>query len=143
MLPEAFNLSMLLVRTDYTNDEAWTTVSAAATALYEEKGYPRMGASLHRVESPELADLTPDDLVRLERAGYLSALAVADARSMRDLTVLFVDLNEYNEQVGRNFRAIPEAVEPIVANLSIANMDFFEFADNVDADGIFRGFREE
>jgi len=25
-------------------------------------------------------------------------------------------------------------------NLSIANMDFSEFADNVDKDGIFRGF---
>jgi hypothetical protein len=26
------------------------------------------------------------------------------------------------------------------ANLSLANMDFFEFADAVDPDGIFRGF---
>ena len=25
-------------------------------------------------------------------------------------------------------------------NLSISNMDFYEFADNADADGIFRGF---
>lgn len=143
ILPEKPDLSMLLVRTDYSDDAAWTAVLTAATALYKEDGFPRMGASLHPVESPELADLTPDDLVRLERAGYLSALAVADARSIRDLTVLFVDLNEYHEQVGRTFRAIPEEVEPIVANLSIANMDFFEFADNVDADGIFRGFRDQ
>jgi hypothetical protein len=25
-------------------------------------------------------------------------------------------------------------------NLSLANMDFHEFADNVGADGVFRGF---
>jgi len=25
-------------------------------------------------------------------------------------------------------------------NLSLANMDFEEFADSVDADGVFRGF---
>jgi hypothetical protein len=26
-------------------------------------------------------------------------------------------------------------------NLSLANMDFHEFADNADPDGVFRGFR--
>jgi hypothetical protein len=26
-------------------------------------------------------------------------------------------------------------------NLSLFNMDFFEFADAVEADGVFRGFR--
>jgi hypothetical protein len=53
---------------------------------------------------------------------------------------LFVDLNEFNQQVGRTFRSVPQEVEPIVANLSISNMDFFEFADRADADGVFRGF---
>ena len=41
---------------------------------------------------------------------------------------------------GRAFRAIPSEVEPIVANLAIANMDFSEFADYADEDGVFRGF---
>jgi hypothetical protein len=26
-------------------------------------------------------------------------------------------------------------------NLSVANMDFHEFADNVEDDGVFRGFK--
>jgi hypothetical protein len=65
---------------------------------------------------------------------------VADAQTMRDQTVLFVDFNELNERVGRTFRSIPSEVEPIVANLSLANMGFAEFADNTDPDGIFRGF---
>jgi hypothetical protein len=59
---------------------------------------------------------------------------------MLDQTVLFVDLNELSGQVGRAFRSIPSEVEAIVANLSLANMDFAEFADKVDPDGIFRGF---
>ena len=58
---------------------------------------------------------------------------------MRDQTVLFVDFNVLNEQVGRTFRSIPSKVLPIAANLSLANMDFARFADNTDADGIFRG----
>jgi hypothetical protein len=45
--------------------------------------------------------------------------------------------NELNEQVGRMFRSIPSEVEPIVVNLSLANMDFAEFADNTDPDGSF------
>jgi hypothetical protein len=42
--------------------------------------------------------------------------------------------------LGRTFRSIPSEVEPIVANLSLANMNFAEFADNADREGIFRGF---
>jgi hypothetical protein len=40
----------------------------------------------------------------------------------------------------RIFRAIPSTVQSIENNLSIANMDFEEFAESVDADGVFRGF---
>jgi hypothetical protein len=82
----------------------------------------------------------PEDLPRLPREDYLGELAVADARTMRDQTVMFVDLNELNQQVGRTFRSVPQEVEPIVANLWISNMDFFEFADRADPDGVFRGF---
>jgi hypothetical protein len=41
---------------------------------------------------------------------------------------------------GRTFRAIPSQIQGIENNLSIANMDFYEFADWVDEDGVFRGF---
>ncbi|MEY4566011.1 MAG: hypothetical protein RLY14_981 [Planctomycetota bacterium] len=40
----------------------------------------------------------------------------------------------------RSFRAIPSTVQSIENNLSIANMDFEDFAQSVDPDGIFRGF---
>jgi hypothetical protein len=39
------------------------------------------------------------------------------------------------------FRALPAEIQSIENNLSIANMDYQEFAQNVDSDGIFRGFR--
>ena len=59
---------------------------------------------------------------------------------MRDQTLLFVDFSEQTEQVDRTFRSIPSEVEPIVANLSLANMDFAEFAHSTDPDWVFRGF---
>jgi hypothetical protein len=45
-------------------------------------------------------------------------------------------------EYGREFRAIPTAVQSIENNLSIANMDFEDFAEAVDEDGVFRGFQE-
>ncbi len=51
--------------------------------------------------------------------------------------ILVVDL--YTEP-GRTFRVIPAEMWAVENNLSIVNMDFFEFADYVDQDGIYRGF---
>ena len=140
ILPAAPDLGLLLVRTDYLDDRAWNAALSAATAVYETDGFDRMGAVLRPVESPALANLTPEELVALEREGYLGQIAVADAQTMQDQTVLFVDFNALHGQAGRTFRSIASEVEPIVANLSIANMDFAEFAENTDSDGIFCGF---
>jgi hypothetical protein len=41
---------------------------------------------------------------------------------------------------GREFRTIPSKIQGIENNLSIANMDFEEFANTVDERGVFRGF---
>lgn len=141
LLPEPAGMSTLFVRTDYSDDSAWQAVVEAATAVYDSGEDWSVGAAMQVVEAPELDGLSPADLVLLPRAGYLSVLAVADTRTMRDQTVVFVDLNEYNEQVGRTFRALPREVEAITANLALANMDFFEFADAADPDGVFRGFQ--
>ena len=51
--------------------------------------------------------------------------------------VLVVDL--YSDP-GRTFRVIPSQMWGVENNLSLANMDFEEFADAVDKDGVFRGF---
>ena len=40
----------------------------------------------------------------------------------------------------KTFRAIPSTIQSIENNLSIANMDFEDFATSVDDDGVFRGF---
>jgi hypothetical protein len=140
ILPAPPDLGLLLVRTDYLDDRAWHAAVSAATAVYEMDDFERTGALLQPVESPALANLTPEELATLARVGYLSQIAVADAQTMRDQTVLFVDFSELHGQAGRTFRSIPSEVEPIVANLSLANMDFAEFADSTNPDGIFRGF---
>ena len=134
------DLGLLFVRTDYSDNLAWQAALSAATAVYDMDDFERMGALLRPVESPALSNLEPEELIALAREGYLSQIAVADPQTMQDQTVLLVDFNELNGQVGRTFRSIPPEVEPIVANLSLANMDFAEFAGNTNPDGIFCGF---
>jgi hypothetical protein len=107
ILPVAPDLGLLLVRTDYSDDGAWQEALSAATAVYAVDDFERMGARLQPVESSGLSNLTPVELVALAREGYVGQIAVADAQTMRDQTVLFVDFNELGEQVGRTFRSIP------------------------------------
>jgi hypothetical protein len=54
-----------------------------------------------------------------------------------DHPLLVIDLQG---EPGREFRAIPSQIQAIENNLSIANMGFEEFAEAVDASGVFRGF---
>ena len=65
------------------------------------------------------------------------------------LTVVYVDLSvrpddtaDFGDVLGREFRCEVDEIASIEANLSIANMDFAEFADSVGEDGVFRGFPE-
>jgi hypothetical protein len=74
-LPNAPDLGLLLVRTDYSNDRAWHDALAVATAIYEADPFERLGAVLQPVESPELSSLTPEKLVALAREDYLSDIA--------------------------------------------------------------------
>ncbi|MGO0576770.1 DUF6924 domain-containing protein [Ornithinimicrobium panacihumi] len=124
-LPAGPMNGLLLLRTDYGHDEAWRRALAAATRRYPLDEW-RGGATLAQVESQELTDLSAEDVARLDEEDYLTAVVVVDTRTMVDHTLLLVDLNPFNEQVHQTFRTIPEELEPIVANLALANMDFFE-----------------
>ena len=70
---------------------------------------------------------------------YRTFMFVVDDVTIRDADhpVLVIDLAD---QPGRTFRVIPSRMWSVENNLSLANMDFDEFADAVDTGGIFRGF---
>jgi hypothetical protein len=42
---------------------------------------------------------------------------------------------------GETFRVIPSEAWGVENNLSLANMDYIEFVDSSDSDGVFRGFK--
>ena len=133
-LPRSDN--SLLLRTDFSDDAAWSALCKAAQAPNED-GFE---AHLDCISDPAYRELTIDQLVDLAPKGsehLFVFLADPIALSDPEHPILVVDLND---QPGRTFRVIPRAMWNVENNLSLSNLDYDDFASNLDADGIFRGF---
>lgn len=136
-IPETEN--PLVLRTDFSNRAAWDKICAI---IRKPVGIFRFRANVDFVDDIEYADIPKDQLLEIIPKDYShSFIIIVDraAISHPDHPLLIVDLYD---GPGQEFRAIPSQIQGIENNLSIANMDFKEFADSVDEDGVFRGFPE-
>jgi hypothetical protein len=132
-----------VVRTDFSNDSVWDQIKTDLLApAYDGSGY---GAALDFVERRDLSGMSAAALENEIPRPYPSAchypfMIVVDTVAMKspEHPVLLLDLSE--RDTSASFRALPREVAAIEANLSIANMDFPEFAVCAGGDGIFRGF---
>jgi hypothetical protein len=128
----------LVLRTDFSDDATWRAVCEASSAPSPGDGFL---ANLTFVEDRAFEAAAVADLLAAAAAAsqYRTFMFVADGVTMREgeHPVLVIDLAD---QPGRSFRVIPSEMWSVENNLSLANMDFDEFADAVDAAGIFRGF---
>jgi hypothetical protein len=125
----------LVLRTDFSDDASWRSICAAIQAPVGD-----FRARVECVSDRAFDGIGPSNVQALLPEGWShSFLFLADhiALSSEEQPVLVVDLYE---QPGRSFRVIPREAWRVENNLSISNMDFSEFADAVDTDGIFRGF---
>ncbi|MCZ4499551.1 MAG: hypothetical protein JWQ74_2104 [Marmoricola sp.] len=131
------------VRTDFSDDDGWARVVAAATATQgldaEEPG--DFEANIEPISDPQYDGLSPAALADGAPEDYIGFVFLVDATSYAsdELTVVVVDLDE---EPGRSFRTVVGEVSAIEANLSLANMDFEDWADSVDGDGVFRAFAD-
>ena len=107
---------------------------------------PRVGAEAHALRvraGAAYQDVPAERLLTLIPDGYdHPILVVVDKTTVMsaEMPILIMDLNELDEQYGRQLRVVPSELPSIEVNLSLGNMDFFEFADSADDDGVFRGF---
>lgn len=123
-----------LIRTDFADDARWNTVRDAAFAPDEEGFTPYQ---LSVVDDASFSGASPEDVLRAVPEGaQVQFVMIADATTMTDETFLVLKPTGTPDR----FRTAPAAVAAIDNNLSIANMDFEEFASAIDADGVFRGF---
>jgi hypothetical protein len=134
-IPETNN--PLVLRTDFSNQAAWDSI---CTIIRKPVGSFRFRANVDFINELEYEDLTKDQLLGLLPKNYSHTFIILvdqTAISLHDHPLLIVDLYKRS---GREFRAIPARIQSIQNNLCIANMDFEEFAEFVDSDGVFRGF---
>ena len=124
----------VLLRTYFGDDAAWAKLCAAVQAPVGE-----FRAYVTLVSDRAYADATIEAIVAFATSSSRSFVFVADrvAQIDPDRPILVVDLLE---EPGRTFRVIPSEAWGVENNLSLANMDFHEFANAVDDRGVFRGF---
>lgn len=120
------------VRTDFSNQAAWRDL-LTRVATESEDGFL---ASITVVDDPAFAGADPGALAGGAR-GH-AVLFVADAVTLMhaDKPILCIDPSKPQN----SFRVVPSELWGVENNLSLANMDWDDFAGAVDADGIFRGF---
>lgn len=129
----------LVLRTDFSNSAAWDQICAAIREPVDKFGFL---AHVDFLDRERYANITKEQLLELIPEDYNhSFIIVVDtiAISNPEHPLLIIALHE---NPGGEFRAIPSQIQGIENNLSIANMDFDEFAHAVDKDGVFRGFDE-
>ncbi len=127
--------SVLAIRTDFSDHEAWkTTVSAISQPAGEG-----LLANVEFVDDRAYTGTTARQLHGIVPAGYAhSFLLVIDDLTVNsdDHPVLVVDLTD---EPGGQFRAVPELVLVIEHYLSAGDAGFADFAESADPDGIVRG----
>jgi hypothetical protein len=135
ILPELYG--SLLIRTDFSDDDVWEMVCAASVTPSPE-GFD---AHLLFISNPAFADLTVEQVMALPGARHYNALYIVDQVTIsdREMPILAVDLNL---EPGRSLRVIPAQMQSIENNLEADNMNFSQFADAADPDGVFRGFAD-
>lgn len=126
----------LLVRTDFTSQDAWEEVSGEAQ-LENADGFR---AYLEPVSDPAFDGAGWQAVKAAAAAGGHSAtvLFIADTATLTapGHPVLVVDVRSGKPP----FRCLPSELWSIENNLNLANMDWEDFAGATDEAGVFRGF---
>jgi hypothetical protein len=149
-MPTLPHAGPLLVRTDFTDDGAWDQVRHQAQREYGPDGF---SADVEPVSDPGWADAAWQTVKAAAPADGETGpgvLFIADSITFAssehpilvvDLTDKYLSMAEFPEIADRTpFRSIPSALWSVENNLTIANLDWEDFAGDVGDDGIYRGF---
>lgn len=124
-LPKAWDMTSLVIRTDFGSDASWEAVQAA---INEPAEHPLPTY----VDDPAYENLTVQRLIEAEASPSHVFLADAVTMESEDHPLLAVDL--HNEP-GRTFRVRARWYGEVSVNLCLANLDFRDFAEMADEIG--------
>lgn len=139
----------LVIRTDFADEDEWRRIQAA---IVEPQTEDEFEAYVEFVDDKAYEGLTASRLLQIVPADSSETFVfLVDTQTLThpDRPILVVNLYDWVEgleeqgkgpRYGTTFRVVPSEMWSVENNLTLANMDWEEFADNVDDDGIFRGF---
>ncbi|AOT02598.1 DUF6924 domain-containing protein [Arthrobacter sp. U41] len=134
ILPSTEN--SLLVRTSFADAEAW----ADALSVVRTENEDGFRAYVEVVDDNAWEDADWEQVRRAALATdeQAAVLFIVDSAALEpDYPVLVVDLGDLSHEP---FRCVASELWGVDNNLNIANMDWEEFADMTESDGVFRGF---
>lgn len=131
-----------LVRTDFSNEEVWVAIrKLVCLPQIEPLSGMECYANLETIDEPRFKDKVYRDIVGDlpdDYPGYVVFLVDTETITNKELPILVMDFS-FTDQI-KSLRAIPSAIQSIENNLSLGNMDFDDFYNARDYDGIFRSF---
>ncbi|MDX1446615.1 DUF6924 domain-containing protein [Lishizhenia sp.] len=125
----------LVLRTDFSSDATWDKVCNMISLSGKNLGF---SAAVEYINQKEFDNLKLEKLYPRNENYKCWYLFIVDSVTIghEDHPILCVDLTT---QEDNTFRLIPQEMWAVDNNLAISNMDFWEFQDEVDSEGIFRG----
>ena len=127
----------VLVRTWFGAEDAWESLVEEVQTPSED-GFL---ASVRLVSDRDFDGLTAEGLVARQPGGALASfLADETTLTSPDHPILAVWVFQDDERDNPPFRVVPAELWSVENNINLANMDWAEFTDTLDADGVFRGF---
>jgi hypothetical protein len=131
------NYATPVIRTDFTDDATWKKIQKEVAAI----NIMGFSANVRFINEQQYSGLTGQELLQsIPGLNEYGCIFVADATAMSAVEHHLLVLDPFNP-TGKTFRVIPSEAWGVENNLSLANMDYIEFVDSVDSDGVFRGFK--
>jgi hypothetical protein len=135
--PMSTNDATPVIRTDFTDQDSWVKIKRDIAARY----FMGFSANVRFIDEKQYSGLTGQELLqRVPGLKDYGCVFVADETAMTSSENHLLALDP-TSPTGKTFRVILSEAWAVENNLSIANMDYSEFADAADPDGVFRGFK--
>ena len=132
MLPQTENT--LVIRTDFSSDPGWERL---CTAIGTPSGDFGFLPNIELVNDRAYDGATPQAIVA-EASGSLTLFFVVDRMTLYHPEQPILAVYCFDGPI-QTLRVIPSELWNIENNVSLGNMDFEEFAENAEPDGVFRG----
>lgn len=126
-----------VIRTDFTDEVIWKQIQREVAAA----NIMGFSANVRFIDNSQYNGLSGQELLqKISGLNEYGCVFIADATTISAMELHLLVLDPSNP-TGSTFRVIPSEVWGVENNLSIANMDYEEFTDSADSDGVFRGFK--